>query len=84
MHQVRETGACSFSDVGEVRSKGGWWEWHPSKTALEYLWRSGDLAVCHREALRKNYDLTERVIPTEARAWLPTEAESIDWLCRAA
>lgn len=86
MQQVRETGACSSSDVGEgeERSKGGWWEWHPSKTALEYLWRSGDLAVCHREAFRKNYDLTERVIPPEARAWLPTEAESIDWLCRAA
>jgi hypothetical protein len=84
--QIRERGACSAAEVGgdEPRSSGGWWDWHPSKTALEYLWRSGDLAVCRREAFRKIYDLTERVIPEAARAARPTPDESIDWLCRNA
>ncbi len=85
MEHIRENGPCGSGDVGadEGRSKGGWWDWHPSKTALEYLWRAGDLAVTRREAFRKVYDLTERVIPAELRA-PPPEADSIDWLCRGA
>ncbi|MFN0116328.1 MAG: winged helix-turn-helix domain-containing protein [Paracoccaceae bacterium] len=85
---VRATGPVGTGEVGtdEVRSKGGWWEWHPSKTALEYLWRSGMLAVCHRKGFAKYYDLTERVFP-EAEAGSdsgPQEAETIDWACAAA
>ena len=49
-------------------SAEGWWDWHPSKTALEYLWRTGALAVCRREGFQKVYDLTERVIPAAHRA----------------
>lgn len=73
-------------DVGkdEVKGKGGWWDWHPSKTALEYLWRSGDLSVCHRTGFRKVYDLTERVItPEHLNAHVP-EPDMIDWACASA
>ena len=51
-------------DVGkdETRGSGGWWDWHPSKTALEYLWRSGALCVVGRDGFQKRYDLTERVL----------------------
>ncbi|MCT4556002.1 MAG: winged helix DNA-binding domain-containing protein [Pelagimonas sp.] len=85
LDQIRDHGPCGSADVGadEARSKGGWWDWHPSKTALEYLWRAGDLAVCHRENFRKVYDLSDRVIPVEHR-WRPSEEDSVDWLCRAA
>ncbi|MFZ7093513.1 winged helix-turn-helix domain-containing protein [Primorskyibacter sp. 2E233] len=83
---IRANGPCGSSDVGadEKRSSGGWWDWHPSKTALEYLWRSGALAVTRREGFRKIYDLTERVIPEAALAAQPPEAETTDWLCRMA
>jgi uncharacterized protein YcaQ len=51
----------------EKKGAGGWWDWHPSKTALEYLWRCGDLAIARRDGFQKVYDLAERVIPATAR-----------------
>lgn len=57
----------------------GWWDWRPSKTALEYLWRTGVLAVSGRRGFQKAFDLTERVIPAAALAFTPTEAETIHW-----
>lgn len=80
---VRTHGAVGTGDVGEdeVRGKGGWWDWHPSKAALEYLWRAGKLAICRRDGFAKIYDLAERVYaPCEA----PGAEATIDWACRAA
>lgn len=80
---IRDNGCCGSGDVGqdEVRGKGGWWDWHPSKAALEYLWRSGRLAVSRRDGFAKIYDLAERVYPACHR---PTLEETIDWACRSA
>ena len=80
--QVRAEGGVTSSDVGrdEPRSSGGWWQWHPSKTALEYLWRSGALAVTGREGFRKRYDLTERVVPAADGQALAQELESLQML----
>jgi uncharacterized protein YcaQ len=86
LQQIADQGPCSSSDVGtgEKRGSGGWWDWHPSKTALEFLWRSGQLAVCHRSGFRKFYDLTENVIPPEHLNARMEEEEIIDWACNAA
>ncbi|MDK1375725.1 MULTISPECIES: winged helix-turn-helix domain-containing protein [unclassified Sinorhizobium] len=63
---------------------GGWWNWHPSKTALEVLWRQGRLAIARRENFQKVYDLTERVIPPQHYEGEVGHAEFIDWACRSA
>ncbi|MBF9031114.1 winged helix-turn-helix domain-containing protein [Rhodobacterales bacterium HKCCE3408] len=86
LDRIAERGACCSRDVAGARAEKstGWWDWHPSKTALEYLWRSGRIAVTKREGFQKHYDLTERVIPEEARAHEPSETETIDWACSAA
>ena len=68
----------------EDKGKGAWWGWGPSKTALEYLWRTGDLAIARREGFQKVYDLTERVIPDLHRAAAPSLKETVDWKCREA
>ncbi|AHM05836.1 hypothetical protein roselon_03589 [Roseibacterium elongatum DSM 19469] len=76
---------CSADFSGERASKStGWWDWHPSKTALEYLWRTGELSVTRRDGFRKQYDLTERVIPASVRDRRVTSAETVDWACSAA
>ena len=87
LDQIREQGPCCSADVGkdEKRGSGGWWDWHPSKTALEYLWRSGALQVVGRDGFQKRYDLTERVL--EQNLWDATHAdddETIDWCCSQA
>ncbi len=65
LQRIRDDGPCLSRDMaGDEAKKGtGWWDWHPSKTALEYLWRTGALAVCRRQGFQKVYDLTENVIP---------------------
>lgn len=75
---ARDTGA------DQARAPGGWWDWHPEKTALEFLWRTGELAICHRRGFQKAYDLTERVIPARHRADPPDAEAMIDWACGAA
>ena len=86
LNHIAEQGPAGSSDVGEgeARGSGGWWDWHPSKTALEYLWRSGQLCVTRREAFRKIYDLTENVMPTAALAHQSSPEETIGWACSAA
>lgn len=83
LRRISDDGCCTSGDVGtdEVRGKGGWWDWHPSKTALEYLWRSGQVSVLRRDGFTKVYDLTERVIPPEYLNARHTDAETIDWCC---
>lgn len=84
--EIAKRGPCRTAEIGqdEKRSSGGWWEWNPSKTALEYLWHTGDLCVCHRQNFHKVYDLTENVIPAQHRAHTPDRDELIDWSCREA
>ncbi|MBP1850336.1 winged helix-turn-helix domain-containing protein [Rhizobium halophytocola] len=80
-------------DGGPIRSRevkdedhqsGGWWNWHPSKTALEFLWQSGKLAISARENFQKVYDLAERVIPAEHFAAVVEHDAFVDWACREA
>jgi uncharacterized protein len=84
--RIRAEGPVSTSDVGEgeARSSGGWWDWNPSKTALEWLWQSGKLAVTRRDGFQKVYDLSERVIPQAHRGEAPAAAEVVDWACNSA
>jgi uncharacterized protein len=86
LSRIRSDGPVTCSDVGqgEARGKGGWWDWHPSKTALEWLWRTGVLSISGRENFQKIYDLTERVIPPEYRLAAPDAAAHVDWACASA
>lgn len=85
LDRIARDGPVGTADVGEgeVRGNGGWWDWHPSKTALEWLWRTGRLAITRREGFAKIYDLTERVIPEVHRSPVPAESVT-DWACRTA
>lgn len=62
---------------------GGWWDWAPEKTALEYLWRTGELAITKRNGFSKVYDLAERVIPQEHQHLHPHD-DCLDWAAREA
>jgi uncharacterized protein YcaQ len=86
LSRIAREGECTSGDLAPAtpRQGSGWWDWHPSKTALEYLWRTGQIAVKRRDSFRKVYDLTERVIPAPHLAPAPSAEETIDWACTAA
>ena len=86
LKRISDHGECTSGELaaGEVRGKTGWWDWHPSKTALEYLWRTGQISVVRRDGFRKVYDLTERVIPAQHLNARNHPAETVDWACDAA
>ncbi|MCF6369830.1 winged helix-turn-helix domain-containing protein [Rhizobium halophilum] len=68
----------------EEHKSGGWWNWHPNKTALEYYWHTGKLAIAGRVNFQKVYDLTERVLPAHHHEPEVSHEEFIDWACRSA
>ena len=84
--RIAAEGPVSTSDVGEgeARGSGGWWDWNPSKTALEWLWHTGKLAVTRRDGFQKVYDLAERVIPQAHFGPVDHEGEMVEWSCDAA
>ena len=51
---------------------------------MEYLWRTGRIAVTRREGFRKIYDLVENVIPNAYLHQHPSPDDSTDWACRSA
>ncbi len=63
---------------------GGWWNWHPNKTALEYYWHTGKLAISSRVNFQKIYDLTDRVLPRHHYEPEVDHEEFLDWACRGA
>ena len=84
---IREYGPARSRDIeGDTpRTRStGWWDWRPSKAALEFLWRTGELAVTRRENFAKIYDLTDRVVPEPFLAQHPAPEDSIAHLNAAA
>src|SRR5690606_24394997 len=81
---VAASGPAMARDFEGDRPSTGWWDWHPSKAALEFLWRTGDLSITRRDGFQKVYDLTERVIPHEHRSIDVHHDDFVDWACRQA
>jgi len=65
--------ARDFEYDGPKRS--GWWDWKPTKNALEYLNAWGDLMITNRVNFQRVYDLRERVLPDWVDVNVPTDEE---------
>jgi uncharacterized protein len=77
--RIRDGGPVVVADVS-VREgrKGPWWDWDDAKIALEFLFRTGELAVTRRgRDFAKVYDMPERVLPAAVLASpTPTERDA--------
>jgi uncharacterized protein YcaQ len=84
LRAIRERGALAPREV--VSKKVDWTDAYFSrptlaKMTMEYLWRTGALAVARRNGQEKVYDLAERVIPEDHFRRTATRPQFIDWAC---
>ncbi len=80
---ITERGALATRDFPRPPRAGeGWWDWSPHKSALEFLWRAGELAIHSRKGFEKVYDLSERVYGTPSP--ISTRAAMVAWACNEA
>lgn len=84
LERIARDGPVMTRDFEGDKPSTGWWDWHPSKTALEYLWRTGRLAITRRDGFQKVYDLSERVIPDPHHGAAVEHHDFVDWACRSA
>ena len=66
LDQVAERGPLTAREVEHEheRTPGGWWNWSDVKSALEWLFSTGELTSAGRNpAFERRYDLPGRVLP---------------------
>jgi len=77
LERIRAEGPLTSKDFTPPPGtrRGTWWDWKPSKRALEILFWQGHLMITERRNFQKVYDLTERVLPSETDTSEPSQAE---------
>jgi uncharacterized protein YcaQ len=63
-----------FENDRRVASQG-WWDWRPSKVALERLFLDGRLMSTRTKGFQKLYDLPVNIVPRDIDTTLPTPEE---------
>lgn len=58
-----------------VTKSSGWWDWRPSKLALERLHFEGSLMTVQRKGFQKVYDLPENIISADVDTTTPSPEE---------
>lgn len=58
-----------------VVASSGWWDWRPSKLALERLHLDGRLMTTRKKDFQKVYDLPKNIIPADIDLTIPTPEE---------
>ncbi|MDQ1359346.1 MAG: uncharacterized protein QOG44_3719, partial [Acidimicrobiaceae bacterium] len=61
-------GPLTASDLGGSKNGGPWWDWSPTKVAVERLLDLGEVICTTRRGWKRVYDLTERVLPPRVAA----------------
>lgn len=76
LDRIRSEGPLQSKDFDDKKSgNSGWWNWKPSKDALDFLFHSGELMIAKRSGFQKVYDLTERVLPENTDISIPSVNE---------
>jgi uncharacterized protein YcaQ len=84
LDRIRAEGPLQARDFEAPPGKrsGPWFDWKPSKRALEQLFIQGELMIRERRGFQKVYDLPERVLPAGIDTSLPSAGEMARYLVR--
>ena len=73
--RITDDGALRGGDFEyDGPKRGNWFDWKPTKNALEYLFLTGELMIANRIKFQRVYDLSERVLPD----WVDQSAVSVE------
>jgi uncharacterized protein YcaQ len=77
LKHVEVNGSTSAQELStRTTKKSTWWDWDEAKTALEYLFLTGELMSCGRGSdFARVYDTPERVLPRKILQ-MPTPSET--------
>ena len=77
LKHVEVNGSTSARELStRTTKKSSWWDWDEAKTALEYLFLTGELMSCGRGSdFARVYDIPERVLPRKILQ-MPTPSET--------
>ncbi|NDF84450.1 MAG: winged helix-turn-helix domain-containing protein, partial [Actinobacteria bacterium] len=77
LRHVEVNGSTSARELStRTTKKSSWWDWDEAKTALEYLFLTGELMSCGRGGdFARVYDIPERVLPKKILQ-MPTLSET--------
>jgi len=84
-NRIEQNGILRARDLEKPKGvKLEMWQWHDGKAALEFMWRTGQLAVPKREGFQKCYDLSQNVIPQKHHTAEVSHEAFVDWACKSA
>ncbi len=74
LDQIAREGPKAAKDFENDRTvkSSGWWDWRPSKVALERLHLTGQLLTTRKKDFHKQYDLTRNIVPADIDTIPPT------------
>jgi len=77
LDRIEREGPLMARDIenDRVTKSSGWWDWRPSKLALERLHLDGSLLTTRRKDFQKVYDLPDNLIPSSIDRTKPTAQE---------
>src|SRR5882762_9890925 len=77
LDRIAREGPLMVKDFENDRreASSGWWDWRPSKMALERLYLDGRLMITRKKDFQKVYDLPMNIIPDDIDTTMPTPAE---------
>jgi uncharacterized protein YcaQ len=86
LDRIEREGPLMARDIenDRVTKSTGWWDWRPSKQALERLHLAGKLLTTRRKDFQKVYDLPDNLIPSSIDRTPPTAEEYARYTIRRA
>lgn len=77
LDRVAREGPLMVKDFENDRQEAssGWWDWRPSKVALERLFLDGSLMTTRTPDFQKVYDLPKNLVPSDIDTTMPTPEE---------
>ncbi len=74
LDRIAREGPLTVKDFenDRVEASSGWWDWRPSKVALERLYLDGRVMVTRGKDFRKIYDLPINILPDDIDMSMPS------------